>query len=101
MRAVERELATPGTVRAGRILLERSGQVAELDDATPADADKSVEYVFHLLAAILPPEPLKAAFRGLYSEDRMLTALGLEFLEAHLPVDLVGKLGASRALTHQ
>src|SRR5262249_388668 len=101
MDAVERELATSSSVRQDRTLLERGvpfeRESGLPDEIAPQRRDKSLEYVFSLLAAILPIEPLKAAFRALYSEDRMLSALGLEFLESHLSAELVGKLRETRA----
>ena len=90
MSAVERELAVPSSIREGRILIEHSEEL--LDEIIPGRADKSLEYVFNLLAAILPVEPLKAAFRGLQSEDRMLAALGPEFLDSHLSAENVTRL---------
>jgi hypothetical protein len=93
MSAVERELSTSSAIREGRILLDRRDAAEArdefLDEITHGRPDKSLEYVFSLLSAMLPPEPLKAAFRALHSQDRMLGALGLEFLESQLSPDLV------------
>jgi hypothetical protein len=93
MSAVERELSTSSAIREGRILLDRRDAAEArdefLDEITHGRPDKSLEYVFSLLSAMLPPEPLRAAFRALHSQDRMLGALGLEFLESQLSPDLV------------
>ena len=82
--------------RDGRKLLDRAetsdSQYWYLDSVVRERADKSLEYLFSLLAVMLPAEPLKAAFRGLHGEDRMLRGLALEFLELHLTAEQVARL---------
>ena len=94
--AVERELSVPKTMRHSRKLLDSHDQddcqYWYLDDVLQDRADKSLEHVFSLLAIQLPIDPLKVAFRGLHSQDRMLHALALEFLESHLSAEMVLQL---------
>jgi ATP:ADP antiporter, AAA family len=94
--AVERELASSREIWRHRKLLDNPeatpAQAGYLDDVVRGRADKSLEHVFNLLAMLLPAEPLRIAFRGLHSEDRMLRALALEFLESHLSPVLVSNL---------
>ena len=96
MTAVEREVSSSQSIWYGRTLLDKrdaaGGQPAYLDDVLRDQADKSLEYVFSLLAVFLPAEPLKVAFRALHSQDRMLRGLALEFLESHLSAGLVSQL---------
>lgn len=96
MTAVEREVSSSHSIWEGRKLLDSreaaGGQAAYLDDVLRDRADKSLEHVFSLLAAFLPAEPLKVAFRALHSQDRMLRGLALEFLEGHLSASLVSQL---------
>ena len=96
MAAAEREVASSHSVRQSRKLLDArealGGQAAYLDDVLRDRADHSLEHVFSLLAILLPAGPLKIAFRGLHSQDRMLRGLALEFLESHLSAGFVSKL---------
>jgi hypothetical protein len=96
MAAVERELGSSESIRQRRKLLDSpehgGGPYPYLDDVLRDQADKSLEYVFSLLAIFLPAEPLKVAFRALHSQDRMLRGLALEFLEIHLSAGLVAQL---------
>jgi ATP:ADP antiporter, AAA family len=94
--AVERELSTSQSLWEGRKLLE-NGESADvqyrfLDEVLRDRADKSLEYLFSLLAIQIPAEPLKVAFRALHSQDRILRGLALEFLESHLSREVVSKL---------
>jgi hypothetical protein len=94
-RAVETELSSSRAIWEGRKLLDRDGSDSQywyLDEVLRERADKSLEHLFSLLAVMLPAEPLKAAFRGLHGEDRMLRGLALEFLEMHLTREQVGRL---------
>jgi hypothetical protein len=96
MAAVERELSIPRPLWAGRTLLdkvdENDTKYWHLDDVLKGRADKSLEHVFSLLALELPEEPLKAAFRALHSQDRLLRGLGLEYLEGNLSGKIVSQL---------
>jgi ATP:ADP antiporter, AAA family len=96
MAMVERELSNPRAIWDNRKLVDTGGsrdlQYRYLDDVLRNRANKSLEYVFSLLAVLLPAEPLKVAFRALHSSDRMLHALALEFLESYLSSELVARL---------
>jgi ATP:ADP antiporter, AAA family len=96
LESVERELSTSHSIWQGRKLLEsgESGDVQYrfLDEVLRDRADKSLEYLFSLLAIMIPAEPLKVAFRALHSQDRILRGLALEFLESHLSSDAVSRL---------
>jgi hypothetical protein len=48
----------------------------------------STEHVFRLLSLILPRDPLKIAYRGLYSGDDHLKGMALEYLESVLPAEV-------------
>ena len=45
-----------------------------------------------MLSLILPAQPLRVAFRGLYTDDAILRGTALEYLESALPEDLRIKL---------
>jgi hypothetical protein len=93
--AVDAELASSKAIWAGRKLLDREGSDSQywyLDEVVRERADKSLEHLFSLLAVMLPAEPLKAAFRGLHGEDRLLRGLALEFLDMHLSPEQVSRL---------
>ena len=94
--AVEAELSSTRAIWEGRRLLDRQdgsdSQYWYLDSVVRERANKSLEYLFSLLAVMLPAEPLKAAFRGLHGEDRLLRGLALEFLEMHLTREQVSRL---------
>lgn len=48
----------------------------------------SLEHTFRLLAIVLPPEPVQAAFHGILSEDENLKSFAHEYLEQVLPDDI-------------
>jgi ATP:ADP antiporter, AAA family len=50
-----------------------------------------LEYVFALIASVLPPEPVRVAFEALGTDDDQLRGLAFEYLESALPPD-IGKL---------
>lgn len=50
--------------------------------------NRSMEHVFTILSLVLPREPLRIAFRGLYTNDRHLRGTALEYLESVLPEDV-------------
>lgn len=92
--------AVLGEVAVGRGVWEsrRLIDAAEDDDA-PLEvellrdrADRSLEHVFTLLALMLPREPLRIAFHGLFTDDRHLRGTALEYLESVLPERVREKL---------
>jgi len=94
--AVERELLSSRSLWRGRKPPDNrganDGPYWFWDELLRDRADQSLEHVFRLLAIRLPAEPLKIAFRALHSQDRHLRGLGLEFLESHLPSEMVAAL---------
>jgi HEAT repeat protein len=55
------------------------------DEVLRARSSRSLEHVFNMLSVVFPPQPLRIAYRGLYSEDRTLRGTALEYLEHILP----------------
>ena len=55
------------------------------DELVKDRANRSLSHVFTLLSLVLPPEPLRIAFRGLHTEDPGLRGTALEYLEGVLP----------------
>jgi hypothetical protein len=47
--------------------------------------DPHLAHIFRLLGLVLPTEPLRVAYRGLFSDDRGLQGTSLEYLETILP----------------
>jgi AAA family ATP:ADP antiporter len=86
--ALRKELDVPESVG-------RSYAVIDPDDGADPDAfpsggrtNRRVEYVFSLLAAVLAREPLKAAYRAVHTDDRLLRGLALDYLNGVLPAEL-------------
>lgn len=100
--AVDRELSVSKPIWDSHRLLDRREMSTEesgaelifLDEILRERANQSLEHVFSLLAAILPREPLRIAFRSLHTEDRRLRGLALEYLESVLPAATRVKLWA-------
>src|SRR5262249_7048290 len=96
--AIERELSIPLPIRNGRRLLDKGDESDDQfgfhDEVLQNRADKSLEYVFSLLALELPGEPLKVAFRALHSDDSMLRGLALEYLESNVSATIVVQLAS-------
>lgn len=86
---VERELST--TER-----LSRSGSQGgvQVEEAVKERAAKSVAHIFTLLGLVLPPQPVRLAFRALRSEDRKQHGVALEYLDSVLPRALREQLAA-------
>jgi hypothetical protein len=51
-------------------------------------AGRGLQHVFTLLALVLPPAPLRLAFRGLFAGDPQLRGTALEYLETTLPAEI-------------
>jgi len=84
---IVREVGVDRRVWTGRRLLEQFDDADSLfvDDVLRKRADRGLEHVFTLLSFLLPPEPLRIAFRGLHTEDPMLRGTALEYLSGVLP----------------
>jgi ATP:ADP antiporter, AAA family len=77
--AVLRELSVEKEVWESRSLIDAQ-------EHKPSNV--SSEHVFRLLSLILPREPLRIAYRGLYSEDERWKGMALEYLESVLPEEV-------------
>ena len=92
---IDREVAVDRGVWESRRLLdatEDDDTSPILDEALRGRADRSLEHVFTVLSLILPAQPLRVAFRGLFTDDALLRGTALEYLESALPEDLRRKL---------
>ena len=65
-----------------------------VDEFVRSRASRSLAHVFTLLSLVLPAEPLRIAFRGLHTDDRILRGTALEYLDATLPPDIRERLWA-------
>ncbi|MFT7579301.1 MAG: AAA family ATP:ADP antiporter, partial [Myxococcota bacterium] len=84
---VIRELAVGERVWTGHRLLDdvdASDQVL-IDDLLQGRANRGLEHVFTLLALVLPPKPVRVAFRGLHTADQKLRGTALEYIDSALP----------------
>jgi len=89
--AVRRETRVGEAVWKSQRLLEQLDDADAhpfLDELLRQRASRSLEHVFTLLALVLPREPLRIAFSGLHTKDRMLRGLALEYLESVLPAEV-------------
>ncbi len=68
--------------------LDERGEEGFIDDFLRDRAGRSLEHAFTLLSLVLPREPLRIAFRGLYAGDPLLRGTALEYLETVLPADV-------------
>ncbi len=85
---VRREVAVGRPVWEAHRLLhgpEEGDPALFLDDFVRDRASRSLAHVFTLLSLVLPPEPLRVAFRGLHTDDQNLRGTALEYLEGVLP----------------
>ena len=86
--AVLREIESAAGVWESRSLLDRMDDEAwspVMDEVVRDRANRSLEHVFTLLALVLPRKPLRIAFQGLHTDDHLLRATALEYLESSLP----------------
>lgn len=88
LRSIERECFVSKTVWNSYRLLEHVAAPDEnpyFDEVLKDRTSKGLEHVFTLLSLVLPPEPLKIAFKGLHTSDPYLRGTALEYLESVLP----------------
>ena len=86
--AVVREATLGRAVWESQRLLDQLDEPVDdafVDDFLRERAGRSLEHVFTLLSLVLDREPLKIAFRGLLSGDRLQRGIALEYLDAVLP----------------
>jgi|RhiMetdeSRZDD1v2_1073273.scaffolds.fasta_scaffold05484_3 hypothetical protein len=67
-------------------LLDDRDEHVFVDEFVKDRASRSLAHVFTLLSLVLPPEPLRIAFRGLHTDDPNLQGTALEYLEGVLPL---------------
>jgi len=79
-----------GVWRSRRLLDEMDDEdwSPMMDELLIERFDRSLEHVFTLLSLIMPPQPLKIAFKGLHTDDKMLRGTALEYLETALPPEI-------------
>jgi hypothetical protein len=93
--AVLREVAVDRGVWESHRLIDRMEDEEwspVLDELLGERANRSLEHVFTILALLLPRQPLKIAFRGLHTDDRVLRGTALEYLETALPPEVRSQL---------
>jgi hypothetical protein len=73
---------------------------ALIDPSVRGRAGRRMEHVFTLLSLILPREPLRIAYKGLLTNDALLRATGLEYLESVLPREIWSTLHPLLDETH-
>ena len=86
--AVEKEVAVDRSIwESQRLLtgLEDASEAPLMDEFLRDRAGRSMEHVFTMLSLVLPPTPLKIAYRGLFTDDDLLRGTALEYLENALP----------------
>ena len=91
VRAVLGEVAVDDGVWRSRRLLDEMDDESwspVMDELLIERFDRSLEHVFTLLSLIMPPAPLKIAFKGLHTDDKMLRGTALEYLETALPPEI-------------
>jgi hypothetical protein len=92
--AVMKETQVDKTLWDDRVLIDQPASDAPglVDDAVRARTSRRTEYVFTLLALVVPRAPLQIAFKGLLTDDAVLRGTGLEYLESVLPKEIWNRL---------
>lgn len=75
-------------------LTGQENQNSGVGDALKDRAAKSIAHIFTLLGLVLPPQPVRLAFRALRAEDGRLKGVALEYLDSVLPHALREQLSA-------
>jgi AAA family ATP:ADP antiporter len=86
---IERELAVESHVWQSHKLLDPSPHDSDevlLDNA--GTSSRALEHVFTLLGLTLPSSPVRIALQALHTQDRVLRATALEYIESVLPAPL-------------
>lgn len=89
-RAVQREVAVDRRVWESRRLLDRVDPIPDsvVGEFLRKRSNRGVEHVFTLLSLVLPRKPLRIAFQGLHTDDKVLRGTALEYLESVLPTPI-------------
>jgi hypothetical protein len=98
--AVSRELAVDEHTWKDLSVLDAEDADADASGGGPAlvdellrdRANRGLEQVFVLLSLVLPPEPIRIAFRALHTDDRNLRGTALEYLEQVVPSEIRARL---------
>jgi ATP:ADP antiporter, AAA family len=85
---VDQSLITNAVLRELSVDKEVWDTRSVIDGTEYEIANVSSEHVFRLLSLILPRDPLKIAYRGLYSGDDRMKGMALEYLESVLPPEV-------------
>ncbi len=64
------------------------GEAARTEKALKERAAKSIAHIFTLLGLVLPPKPVRLAFRALHAEEGRAKGVALEYLDSILPPSL-------------
>lgn len=83
---VRRELALDPHV--WKALDVASNEAAHAVAEANPELTRAANHLSTLLALVLPAEPIRAAFQGLWSEDTAIRGVALEYLENVLPPDI-------------
>jgi len=88
--AIERELSVDSHVWQTHRLLDPSPQDSDelVLDHAHGPSSRGLEHVFTLLGLALPSGPVRIALQALHTDDRVLRATALEYLESVLPAPL-------------
>lgn len=93
---VEEELEVDSNVWKSRRLLDTTEEPDDdslfVDKVIRDRVNRTLEHVFTLLSLALEREPLKVAFRGLHTDDKMLRGTSLEYLDVTLPARVRDRL---------
>lgn len=92
---VRQEVAVSRPVWESHRLLDQMDDPEHLttvDEFLRDRTNQSLTHVFTLLSLVLPPEPLRIAFRGLHNRDMRLRGTSLEYLDGVLPPDIRNRL---------
>jgi hypothetical protein len=85
-KAALQELAVDHEVWESRKVIDAAGE--------PESSSVSLQHVFRVLSLTLPKDPLKIAYRGIYSKDDHVHGTALEYLETVLPRPIYERISA-------
>ncbi len=89
--AVQRETAVdPRLWSEQRVIDDPDGSegAGAVEPAPGNRGGRRMEHVFTVLSLVLPPAPLRIAYKGLLTDDAILRGTGLEYLESVLPREI-------------
>lgn len=80
--------------RTQKLAQSQSAGAGRAERALKEREAKTVAHIFTLLGLVLPPKPLRQAFRALQSDGAKVKGVALEYLDSILPHDLRQQLTA-------